>query len=169
MAAAGHATGTALSLTMLVNEESTFKVAAARQIAAQLSVFDLKIDVRVLPWADYTAALAAGDFDLYYGEVKLTADWDLRALLSTGGALNYGGFSDPLLDTMLNTCQTSGDRSAAFLSACRRIQSESPILPICFKTVSVLVQSGVVENLTPTAANPFYNLAGCTVHLQGEG
>lgn len=169
MTTAGLATGTAVSLTMLVNEESSFKVAAARQIAAQLSAFDLKIDVRVLPWADYTAALAAGNFDLYYGEVKLTADWDLRALLSSGGALNYGGFSDPTLDTMLNTCQTSGDRPAAFLSACRRIQSQAPILPICFKTVSVLVQSGVVENLTPTAANPFYNLADCTVHLQDEG
>ena len=29
--------------------------------------------VLALPWEEYTAALAAGDFDLYYGEVKLTA------------------------------------------------------------------------------------------------
>ncbi|WP_312939898.1 ABC transporter substrate-binding protein, partial [Oscillibacter sp.] len=52
--------GQHLSLDMIVNEESSFKVAAARHIAAQLSAFDLKINVRVLPWEEYSAALAAG-------------------------------------------------------------------------------------------------------------
>ena len=166
MTAAGCASGSEVSLRMIVNEESSFKVAAARQIASQLSAFDLKIDVRVLPWAEYTAALESGNFDLYYGEVKLTADWDLHALLSTGGALNYGGYSDPALDGLLTACRTSGDRSSSLLAVCRRLQAQAPILPVCFKTVSVLVQRGTVEGLTPTAANPFYKLAECTVHLQ---
>lgn len=166
MTAAGCASGSDVSLRMIVNEESSFKVAAARHIASQLSAFDLKIDVRVLPWEEYSAALKAGNFDLYYGEVKLTADWDLHALLSTGGALNYGGYSDPTLDGLLDACQTSGDRSSALLAICRRLQAQAPILPVCFKTVSVLVQRGTVENLTPTAADPFYKLAKCTVHLQ---
>lgn len=166
MAAAGCASGTDIPLRMIVNEESSFKVAAARHIASQLSAFDLKINVRVLPWEEYTSALKAGNFDLYYGEVKLTADWDLHALLSTGGALNYGRYSDSTLDGLLDACQTSGDRSSALLAVCRRLQAQAPILPVCFKTVSVLVQRGTVENLTPTAANPFYKLAECTVHLQ---
>ncbi|MET0017274.1 ABC transporter substrate-binding protein [Oscillibacter sp.] len=166
MTAAGRASGAEVSLRMIVNEESSFKVAAARQIASQLSAFDLKIDVSVLPWEEYTAALAAGNFDLYYGEVKLTADWDLHALLSTGGALNYGGYSDPTLDGLLTACRSSGSRSSALLAVCRRLQTQAPILPVCFKTVSVLVQRGTIENLTPTAANPFYKLAECTVHLQ---
>lgn len=166
MTTAGRASGTDIPLRMIVNEESSFKVAAARHIASQLSAFDLKVDVHVLPWEEYTAALAARNFDLYYGEVKLTADWELSALLSTGGALNYGGYSDPTLDGLLAACRTSGDRSSALLAICRRLQAQAPILPVCFKTVSVLVQRGTVENLTPTAANPFYKLAECTVHLQ---
>lgn len=166
MTAAGCNTGSSVSLTMIVNEESSFKVAAARNLASLLSAFDLKIHVSVLPWKEYTAALASGDFDLYYGELKLSADWDLRPLLATGGAVNYGGYSDPVLDTMLNTTMASGDRTAAMKNVCHRIQTESPILPVCFKTVSVLVQDGVVENLTPTAANPFYDLANCKVHLK---
>ncbi len=32
-------------------------------------------------------------FDLYLGEVRLTADWDAGVLLDAGGALNYGGFA----------------------------------------------------------------------------
>ena len=166
--AAGRNSGDPVSLTMVVNEENSFKVAAARRIAAQLSAFDLKIEVRVLSWEDYSAALSAGNFDLYYGEVKLTADWDIRALLSTGGALNYGGFSDPALDALLSACRSADDRPAALENACRRIQALSPILPICFKTVSVLAQSGVVDDLTPTAANAFYGLSNCTIHLQDD-
>jgi len=168
MTSADLSRGEHLSLDMIVNEESSFKVAAARHIASQLSAFDLKISVRVLPWEEYSAALAAGNFDLYYGEVKLTADWDLRSLLSTGGALNYGGFSDPELDALLAACRSSANPSAALERVFLRLQEQAPILPVCFKTLSVLLQSGVVDHLPPTAANPFYNLAECTVNLRED-
>ena len=42
--------------------------AAARQIAAQLSAFDLKIEVEALAWEDYTAALDAGEFAAFRRE-----------------------------------------------------------------------------------------------------
>ena len=168
MSAAGLAEGNSVPLRMIVNSENSFKVAAARQIAAQLSAFDLKIEVEALAWEDYTAALAAGEFDLYYGEVKLTADWDLRSLLATGGALNYGGYSDAALDSLLAACRSAEAPSTALLAVCRRLQTQAPILPVCFKTVSTLVQRGTLEGLTPTAANPFYRLADCTVHLRAQ-
>ena len=79
------------TLRLLVNEEGGEKVAIAQFIAQALSQGDLEVIVTALPWAEYMAALEAGDFDLYYGEVKLTADWDITPLVGTGGALNYGG------------------------------------------------------------------------------
>ena len=71
-------------LSLLVNQEDSFRVTSAQFIAESLSVLDWRITVRALPWEEYTAALAAGDFDLYFGEVRLTADWDLRDLVGTG-------------------------------------------------------------------------------------
>ena len=47
------------------------------------------------------AALEAGRFDLYLGEVALTADFDLSALLSSDGALNYGRWQDEQTDLLL--------------------------------------------------------------------
>ena len=94
LAAAGQNTGEIKELRMLVNGENSFRVANAQFIAEGLSTADWRITVEELPWEEYLAALEAGDFDLYYGEVRLTADWDLRELLGTGGALNYGGYSD---------------------------------------------------------------------------
>lgn len=166
MAAAGYATGTTTkTVTLVVNQENTFKVSAAQDLAEALSAFDLKIQVSVLPWEEYTAALAAGNFDLYFGEIKLTADWNLSSLLSSGGALNYGGWADPQTDTLLSQYAVSQDRAGAMKTLCTYLNTQAPILPICFKRTSVLYQAGVIEGLQPTAANPFYNLSDCTIHL----
>lgn len=150
-------------LILLVNEENRFKVSMARQIAANFTTGGIPVDINVLPWEDYTAALAAGNFDLYYGEVKLTADWDLSSLLGTNGSLNYGGWQDPQTDQLLADFAADHGAAGPLYDHLRR---QAPILPVCFKSTSTLVQSGVLDGLISTAAEPFYNLTDCTVHLQ---
>ena len=100
--------------------------------------------------------------------MRLTADWDLSPLLSTGGALNYGGWADETTDRLLAACSAAEDRAAAMESLCAHLRQYAPILPVCFKSTSVLTQTGVLEGLTPTAAEPLYNLTGCTVHLRED-
>lgn len=163
---AGLASGGTETVTLLVNEENSFKTAAAEYVAEALSDFDLTVQVEALPWAEYTAALAAGDFDLYYGEVRLTADWDLSALVGTGGALNHGGWSDARTDQLLAAFAAAEDRAAAMDALCARLADQAPILPLCFGASSVLYQTGVVSGLAPTAAEPFYDLSGCAFHLR---
>ena len=138
----------------------------ADYLAESLTAAGVPVETRILPWEEYTAALEAGDFDLYYGEVRLTADWNLSFLLSTGGALNYGGWTDAEADSLLAAYSAAENRTTAMEALCAYLQQQSPILPVCFKSTSVLAQTGVLEDLIPTAAQPFYNLAGCTVHLR---
>ena len=149
-----------VSVTLLVNEENSFKVAAAQEVAYSLSRCGLTVTVETAPWETYLQRLADGDFDLYYGECRLTADWDIRALVGTEGSLNYGGWSDPITDACLSDCLKADDsrRAAALESLCRRLQSQTPIIPLCFKRTSLLVPYGAVDHLTPTAADPFYQL-----------
>ena len=153
------------TLTLLVNEENSFKVSAAQQVAETFSGYGIPMIVRTLPWAEYTAALAAGEFDLYYGEIKLTADWDLSHILGTDAALNYGGWADPLFDQYLSAYRSAANRSAAMERICSYLRNQAPIMPICFKSTSVLLQTDVLEGLSPTMNEPFYNLADCTIHL----
>ena len=148
----GAVTGT---LRLLVNEESAYKVSMAQAIARSLTAFGLSVTVETLPWETYLAALAAGEFDLYYGEVKLGADWDVSALIGTGGALNYGGWSSQETDALLAGCRTSADHTAALHALCAHLAEEMPLIPICFKSLSVLTHSGTVENLRPTASHVF--------------
>ncbi len=169
MADAGLDAGGSVPLTLLVNSEDPFKLAVANYLASALSDFDWKLTVDSRPWGEFQAALAAGDYDLYFGEVRLTADWDLSPLAGTGGALNYGGFSDPVLDEAMTACAAAEEGRDRFLSSlCARLRWQSPILPLCFKRVSVLTQAGVAEGLSPTAGNPFYGLGGITLHLRNR-
>jgi peptide/nickel transport system substrate-binding protein len=154
------------TLTLLVNEENSFKSAIAEEIAETFTNAGVPITVQILPWDAYTAALASGDFDLYYGEVKLTADWDLSSLLGTGGSLNYGGWSDTRTDQLLAAYAAATDRSAAMEQLCKYLQAQSPIFPVCFKSTSVLLQANVLDGLAPTAAEPFYSLTDCVIHLR---
>ena len=101
-------------LVLLVNRENTAKLSAAQLIAGQLESAGMEITVNALDFEDYTAALAQGDFDLYLGEVVLTADFDLTALLSSGGALNYGRWQDAQGDSLLSAfVQASGEARTA--------------------------------------------------------
>ena len=160
MASAGYGDEQTFSLTLLVNRENSFKVDAAERIAEDLSHHGLHITVKALPWEQYLQALQNGDYDLYYGECRLTADWDLQSLIGTGGDLNYGGYSNADTDALLADFRNAqeADRAEAMASLCRHLSEQVPILPICFKNVSVLLPSGAVESITPTSANPFYRL-----------
>lgn len=152
-------------LILLVNQENSFKRSIAASLAESFTRAGLPTEMQVLPWEEYMAALAAGDFDLYYGEVRLSADWNLSQLLSPGGALNYGGWSNPQTGQLIAALASAEDRTAAARTLCAHLQSQAPILPLCFKSSSVLAQAGVLEGLQPTAAEPFYNLKDCVIHL----
>ena len=153
------------TLTLLVNAENTFKISAANYLAQTFSAAGLPVEAKALPWEEYIAALDAGNFDLYYGEVKLSADWNLSALLSSEGNLNHSGWTSEFTDQLLSAYSAAEDPAAAMESLCSHLQKQAPILPLCFKYTSVLTQSDVLENLSSTVTEPFYNLTNCTIHL----
>ena len=169
MAQAGLTTGAAThTLTLIVNEENSYKVSVASRIATQLSQYDLKVTVKTMPWSQYIQALQAGNFDLYYGECRLTAGWDLSQLLAPGGALNYGRYADPVFTALLDRWRTcpAGEELSVMEELCRTFAEQSPILPVCFKCTSVLMTPGAVEEITPTAANPFYGFSQWKLNLR---
>ena len=162
--AAGVTADRPRSLTILVSESDSFKVSIADYLSRTLSTDGLTVTVRALPWSDYLAALQGGNFDLYLGEVRLTADWNITSLVGTGGALNYGRYADESCNTLLaaflanETAQTAN-------ALCRYLGQNAPIAPIAFKTASVLTPEGLIDGLTPTVSSPFYGLEGWTVHF----
>ena len=153
-----------LELKLLVNEESSFKTSLAEYLARSLSAAHVTVRVEALPWSDYATALRNGNFDLWLGEVRLTADWNVASLVGTNGALNYGKFSSAELDKALAAfLKDENEASAAAL--CERLAAEAPILPLVFKSLTVLTPENVVDGLSPTAAQPFYGISNWVVQI----
>ena len=147
-------------LTLLVNSENSAKLAAAQRIAYQLDAAGVSVTLTALPFEDFTARLASGDFDLYLGEVVPTADFDLTALLSPGGELNYGRWQDGQIVSLLAAFLQAADsaRADAAQALYSYLCQQMPIAPICFKNGSVLTQWGRLSGLSPIRGNVFYQL-----------
>ena len=165
---AGQDTGEERELTLLVSAGDAFRAASARFIADHLSLLDWKIRVTALPWEEYLAALEAGEFDLYFGEVRLTADWDLTDLVGTGGALNYGGYTSEATDGLLLEFAGAENRTFSAQRLLSNLQANTPIAPVCFKNYAVLTHPGVVEGLSPAPAYLFRGMEGWTIHLRED-
>lgn len=166
--AAGLHTGKTRSLTLLVNQENSFKVTAAEEVAFSLSNQRLTVTVDAVPWDTFLSRLQDGNFDLYYGECRLTADWDVSALLGWEGSLNYGGWGDEETERLLSLCRTaeSDSRNAALHDLWEHLLDTAPFAPVCFKSLSVLTTEGVFSGLTPTETNPFFRMGRWSVHLE---
>ena len=147
-------------LVLLVNSENSAKTAAAQHIADQLRAVGLGIEVRRLPWEGYIQALESGDFDLYLAETNLTADFDLRAIIGTDGALNYADWSNLITDQLLTELNAGvGDAGVVY----SHLMDQALFIPICFKNGSVLTQWGRVSGLNPVREDPFYQMEHWTI------
>ena len=151
---------TGSQLVFLVNSENVAKTSAAQLIAYQLEAAGFSVELKQLPFEEFAAALAWGEFDLYLGETALTAGFDLAPLLGSAGALNYGGWwaegVDGLLDAMLSAAPEERVAHAGAFFAL--FNEQAPIVPILFKNGSVLTQWGQLSGLSPVRGNVFYRL-----------
>ena len=158
-----YSRNTPMEATLLVNSDNDARQAVARQLADALGSLGVTVTVSHLPWSDFTAALAAGQFDLYLGEVRLTGDFDPSILIS--GELNYGGFENEELVLALAQWRAArGDARAQAANALwERFVQAAPIAPLCFMRGSLLMRWGMASNLQPTRANPYYQIEQWTI------
>ncbi len=166
--AAGADSGEARQITLLVNSANRYRLAEAEFIADSMSLLDLEITVEALPWEEYLARLESGDFDLYLGEVRLTANWDISDLAASGGSLNYGGYASESTDFLLASLAAREDRAAAVSALCTHLRNQCPFAPLCFRSTTVLTHPGIAEGVSPSPGSVFYGLEDWTIHLANE-
>ena len=156
------------TLDFIVNSENQYKVRAVHLIAGALRQTGINVSVRELPWDNFISALEAGNFDMYYGEVVLSADFDLSAMLLPSGRLNYGktGSSEykPLLDDFHNA-ESAAQEQAAASELCQMILFDSPFSPILFKKYAVYSPMGAISGATPSQSGVFRMIQDWTIDL----
>lgn len=147
-------------LILLTSNENATRMAVAQRIVDELNRVGISIQLSALPWDDYLLALEDGAFDFYLAETQLTADFDITPLIGTGASLNFGQYTSATTDGLLSAARsaTNGSQSGAVSRLYTQVLEDVPIVPICFKNGSVLIQWGRISHLTATQSNPFYQL-----------
>ena len=128
----------------------------------------MNVTVNAVPGEDYLAALNIGHCDVYYGEVRLSADFDLTPLLVPGGSVNYGDVTNPIYGEAINAylAASSDTREDACRAMLSTILDNAPILPVCFEKQEVCAHRGIVGGLAPTQSNIFQNMPAWTINLK---
>ena len=166
--------GKKLKFELLVNKENRLRVTAARIIANRLSEYGISVNVAEKSFADYTAALSSGNFQLYLAEVAITPNMDISSLVTEGGSAAYGikkpekkadekteqtdGGEQQTEEQSLTAAELvsgfyAGTNTLADLSSV--LQTEMPVIPLCYRT-GVLFYNDKIENVNNSSCSDIY-------------
>lgn len=151
-------TGQPITLTLLCNEENTFKANVCSQLVTAFGQLGITLNVNRVPFEQYQQALDSGNFDLYYGDLILSPDFDVRALLMSGGSLNYGRIADTTLDSRILAVRTaSADTlTQAETAFYEYFLDQMPMIPLAFERNQVIVRSGLLTGFSVRPYNMFW-------------
>lgn len=140
----------------LVCSDDQTRVAAAEYIAEVLRESGLRIVVSAVDHDTYMKKLDKGDFDLYYGETRMTANFDLTEFFSKYGNLMYGSIKD---SSLVELCYEAMENTGKYVELSARVMDQAPICPVVFKSYAIYVIRGKLVNITPSVDNAFHNAA----------
>lgn len=142
-----------LSYGLLVNQDDSLMMSAAKTIAASLAKTGIAVTVDAQPTAAYASKLASGSFDLYLGQIRLTDDMDISPLFS-GGAAGYGALTQSSAQAAFTAWRAGTASLSGVIDA---FNSETPFVPICYRMGSVSYTAGLKGTIAPTFSNIFHN------------
>ncbi len=157
-----------IDVNFIVCSDSSAKTGVVRRFASDMASIGLKVTVRELTWDEYLTALEEGDFDMYYGEVKLRNNFDLTELLDPDSSLNYSRSIDTGYVAMINnylSCSAS-QRSAVYQQLCEYINTNGALIAIGFEDQQLIVHRGVIRGLNPNLGSPFFDFQNWEIMLE---
>ena len=165
-----------MKIALFGTNQLQFSKVYTPEVLAKLSEYGFKIRVAEKSFADYTAVLASGNFQLFLAEVALTPNMDISSLITEGGSAAYGiKKAVPVTDTQSpvssdensvtqeeQTDITSGELLNGFYSGQNTVsdiasvlQTEMPLVPVCYRT-GVFFYNDNIENVNNSSLSDIY-------------
>ncbi len=172
--------GKDVEINFLVCSGSSAKGGVVNRFADDMEKIGVKVNVKELTWENYIDALEKGEFDMYYGEVKLRNNFDLTELLQPRPEpkkkgeplvttnINYTGSKDSTYEQLINEYLAAGDmgRADAYFKLCDYIcRSTGSLITIGFEKHQIISHRGVVKGIEANAGNPLYNFPDWEIML----
>lgn len=124
-----QALGTA-ELTMAVPQGGDIKKTIAQSIQESFKSAELALNIIEIDAAEFETALKSGTYDMYLCETAISRTMDPTFIYGTGGALNFGGFSDAELDALYLSLKNGETSLSDYLA---KFSDSLPIIPVVFR------------------------------------
>ncbi len=171
-----------IEVRFIVCSDSSAKNGIANKFAQDMESIGIKVLVQSLPWDEYLLALKEGEFDMYYGEVKLRNNFDLTELLQVReeeddeeGAIttniNYTRSRDVSAEMYIKQYLGAGDSSRrdAYQLLCDHVTTTSAsLITIGFEKQQIITHRGVIKGVNPNMGNPLYGFDSWEIFLDEE-
>lgn len=150
-----------LSLSILVNEENTRRIKCAEILRANLEEIGVKLEIEAVPFATYLERLQNGEFSMYVGGCKFSADLSYDFLLGAAPVAQNGYVSEDMNEALSNLLPQRTDETVR--SAYVRFQEvflrDLPMAGICFLD-GALVHTSFLQGIEAPAASKLYRNIG---------
>lgn len=147
--------GPRLELELIYSTGRSDRAQVADMIRTQLDEGGVEITLTPLTEQEYRDRLKTGKFDLYVGEVRLTADHSLRPMLG-GGSASYGVSSSGAAATSYRRYLQGDVTVSEFMTA---FAEDMPYIPVCWRS-GLAAYDRRLTQLTPTGYDPYAGFAG---------
>lgn len=139
-----------LVISILVNNENSFKLDVANRIASELIAININAAVNAVNFEQYKNLLNSKSFDLYVGEVKIPDNMDLTVLF--GAEANKGGYNSEAFKKALNDYDTG---VAGIDVAITAFEEDMPFIPLYYKNAALAISRKVTGNILPVQNDIF--------------
>ena len=147
--------GTRLELELIYSTQRTDRARVADLLRTQLEGGGVSVTLTPLSEEEMRERLKKGEYDLYLGEIRLTADHSLRPLLN-GGDASFGISQSGKAAVSYRAYLGGTATLAEFLTV---FGEEMPYLPLCWRSGLAAYHRGITT-VTPSAYDPYDGLAG---------
>lgn len=152
-------------LVLLVNKDDSLRLRTARAIAEMLTDSGLPTQVTAVNTRVYQKMIVAGNYDLYLGQTKLSANMDLSPFFKVYGNLSRNGIADSAL---FSRCLEALENSGNYYSLLKSVADDGRIIPILFCSYGVFATRGLLTDLQPSRDNVYFYTLGRTVEQTRE-
>lgn len=148
------------SIKLVVNSSDSLRVRVAQEIGRMLNTCGLIVEVVPYSSGNYAAVLREGNYDLYLGQTRLSANMDLTPFFSANGALNYGEIDDIGVYTL---CLQALENQGNYYTLHQKVMEDGYLCPILFRSYAVYASRGLLTDLQPARDNIFCYSIGRTL------
>lgn len=142
-------------LSVLVNAENGFKLETARLVVQALESLGFKTVLKDYSAEEFNEVFELGSYDLYIGEIRLTANMDLSPLLSPAGAAAIGLSADGKA-AQRYAQMLAGD--CELMDFVNTFAEDPPFLPLCYRNAVVAYTNAMEGDFTACEGDVFADI-----------